>query len=44
MVECNVIERKTQDGKPYTCLEIKMAGGYTKIVFLDRAEQQLAKL
>lgn len=44
MVECNVIERKTKDGKPYTCLEITMAGGYKKIVYLDRAEQMLAKL
>lgn len=44
MVECYVIERKTKDGKPFTCLEVKMAGGYTKTVFLDRAEQMLVKM
>lgn len=44
MVVCNVIERKTKEGKPYTCLEVKMAGGYTKIVYLDRAEQMLVKM
>lgn len=44
MVTCTVVERTSKAGKPYTCLEIKMAGGYIKTVFLDQAEQKLAKL
>ena len=41
MLECNLVEKVSQAGKPYFCLEIDLGNGYKKIVFLNPAEKAL---
>lgn len=41
MFEVTPITKLSKNGKEYTCLEIKFPNGYTKIVFLDKAEEYL---
>lgn len=41
MFEVRVLEKNSKSGDLYKCLEIIFPNGYTKIVFLDKAEQFL---
>lgn len=41
MFECKPIEKISKSGKKYRCLEITFPNGYSKLVFLDRAEEYL---
>lgn len=41
MFECKPLVKKSKNGEEYKCLEITFPNGYTKIVFLDKAEQFL---
>ena len=43
-VKCNLVEKTSKNGKSYTCLEIQIAPGYIKTVFLDKAEILLLEL
>lgn len=43
-IECKLVEKTSKNGKPYQCLEIKIAEGYVKTVFLDKAEILLLEL
>ncbi len=44
MFECKPItKRSKKTGKEYTCLEIIFPNGYSKIVFLDKAEEYLCQ-
>lgn len=41
MFVCKPIEKRSKNGDTYVCLEITFPNGYTKLVFLDKAEQYL---
>lgn len=43
MFETRVIEKQSKKGDKYTCLEITFPNGYKKLVFLEPAEQYLAR-
>lgn len=43
MFEVIVIERVSKNGVPYKALEIIFPNGYSKIVYLDKAEQFLCE-
>lgn len=41
MFEVNTLVKTSKNGVEYKCLEIIFPNGYTKIVYLDKAEQFL---
>lgn len=41
MFEVKVLDKQSKGGIPYKCLEITFPNGYTKIIYLDKAEQYL---
>lgn len=43
-VKCQLVEKVSQKGNKYLCLEISLTDNYKKIVFLDNAEVELIKL
>lgn len=44
MFECKpIVKTSKKTGAEYVCLEITFPTGYKKIVFLDRAEEFLAR-
>lgn len=43
-VKCQIVEKVSQKGNKYVCLEISLTDTYKKIVFLDTAELELLKL
>lgn len=43
-VNCKLVEKTSKNGKAYKCLEITLAPGYVKTVFLDKAEIMLLQL
>ena len=43
-IKCQLIEKVSQKGNKYLCLEISLTENYKKIVFLDNAEVELIKL
>lgn len=43
-VKCQLVEKVSQKGNKYLCLEIALTDNYKKIVFLDNAETELIKL
>lgn len=42
--KCEVIQKVSKNGEPYTALEIVFPSGYRKLVFLTPAEKHLAEL
>lgn len=42
MIECAVKQKTSKKGNTYICLEVTFPNGYTKIVFLDKAEEFMA--
>ena len=43
-VKCQLVEKTSQKGNKYLCLEISLSDTYKKIVFLDNAEVELLKV
>lgn len=43
-VKCQLVEKVSQKGNKYICLEIFLTENYKKIVFLDTAEIELLKV
>lgn len=43
-LKCQIVEKTSQKGNKYTCLEIYLTDNYKKIVFLDSAEIELLKV
>lgn len=43
-VKCQLVEKVSQKGNKYLCLEISLTDNYKKTVFLDNAEIELIKL
>lgn len=43
-VKCQIVEKVSQKGNKYVCLEISLTDNYKKVVFLDTAELELLKL
>lgn len=43
-VKCQLVEKTSQKGNKYICLEIHLSDSYKKIVFLDNAEIELLKI
>lgn len=43
-LKCQIIEKISQKGNKYICLEIYITNEYKKVVFLDPAEVELIKL
>lgn len=43
-VKCQLVEKVSQKGNKYICLEITLTENYKKIVFLDTAEIELLKV
>lgn len=43
-VKCQLVEKTSQKGNKYICLEISLSDTYKKIVFLDNAEVELLKV
>ena len=43
-VKCQLVEKISQKGNNYICLEISLTDNYKKIVFLDNAEIELLKI
>lgn len=43
-VKCQIVEKVSQKGNKYVCLEISLTDTYKKVVFLDNAELELLKL
>lgn len=43
-IKCQLVEKVSQKGNTYICLEISLTDNYKKIVFLDTAEIELLKL
>lgn len=43
-IKCQLVEKVSQKGNKYLCLEISLSESYKKIVFLDNAEVELIKL
>lgn len=43
-VKCQLVEKVSQKGNKYLCLEITLTDNYKKTVFLDNAEIELLKL
>lgn len=43
-VKCQLIEKTSQKGIKYLCLEISLSEDYKKVVFLDNAEVELLKV
>lgn len=43
-IKCQLVEKVSQKGNKYLCLEISLSENYKKIVFLDNAEVELIKL
>lgn len=43
-VKCQLVEKISQKGNKYFCLEISLTDNYKKIVFLDNAEIELIKI
>ena len=41
--EVEVVQKTSKKGAPYYVLEVYFPNGYKKIVFLEQAEQYLAK-
>lgn len=42
--KCQIVEKTSQKGTTYLCLEIYLTPTYKKVVFLDSAEVELIKL
>lgn len=42
MFDVKVVSKQSKSGQDYVCLEITFPNGYTKVVYLDKAEQYLA--
>lgn len=43
-IKCQLVEKVSQKGNKYLCLEIFLTDSYKKVVFLDTAEVELIKL
>jgi len=43
-VKCQLVEKTSQKGNKYICLEISLSENYKKVVFLDNAEVELLKV
>lgn len=43
-LKCQIVEKTSQKGNKYLCLEIYLTPDYKKVVFLDTAEIELVKL
>lgn len=43
-LQCQIVEKTSQKGNKYICLEIYITKEYKKVVFLDSAEVELIKL
>lgn len=43
-LKCQVVEKVSQKGNKYICLEIFITEDYKKVVYLDSAEIELIKL
>jgi len=43
-VKSQLVEKTSQNGSKYICLEVNITEDYKKIVFLDKAEIELIKL
>lgn len=43
-VNCQLVEKTSQKGNKYICLEISLSDTYKKVVFLDNAEIELLKV
>lgn len=43
-VKCQLVEKVSQKGNKYLCLEISLTDTYKKLVFLDNAEIELLKM
>lgn len=43
-LKCQIVEKVSQKGNKYLCLEIYLTPTYKKVVFLDTAEIELVKL
>ena len=44
VLKCQVVEKVSQKGNTYICLEVFLTENYKKIVFLDSAEVELLKM
>ena len=40
---CELVERTSKSGKKYYTLDVTFINGYTKVIFLDTAEQYMLK-
>lgn len=42
MIVCKVKQKTSKKGNTFICLEVTFPNGYTKLVFLDKAEEFMA--
>lgn len=42
MFVCKVKKKTSKNGNTFICLEVTFPNGYTKLVFLDKAEEFMA--
>ena len=43
-INAELVEKVSKNGKQYMCIEIKLTNNLTKVVFLDKAEEELIRL